>query len=314
MKKVTVSFDSSNGVDTVVGYFYAPDEGEPRAVVQLSHGMCEYVERYERFAAALTAQGFALCGNDHIGHGRSVKDVDGLGYLAKKQGWRHAVRDLYTFTGLIRARYPAQPLFLLGHSMGSFLARAYLNEGGGELTGAILSGTAGKNPLSGPGKAVVALLTLFHGGHYRSAFVKKLSFGGYNDRCEEHRTDTDWLTRDTEIVDRYNADPLCNFTFTLAGYRDLMGVLSYVNSRKGTAHLRADLPVLFVAGAMDPVGNYGKGVAESAERFRAAGVRDVAVRLYENDRHELLNERDYEQVTADLVDWMEGVISPTGTK
>ena len=160
---------------------------------------------------------------------------------------------------------------------------------------------------------MTALIGLFRGQKHRTPFIRGLSFGGYCDRCPEKRTDCDWLTKDTAIVDKYCADPFCNYVFTASAYMDLMKILDYVNTDKGTANLNKKLPYLFIAGQEDPVGSYGKGVAESAELFIKAGCENVGVKLYPDDRHELLNELDRETVAADIIAFADGVVAACGT-
>lgn len=310
MQKSDLSYPSKNGVDTIRAYLCLPDEPiKPIAILQLSHGMCEYFERYEWFCEFLCNNGVIVCGNDHLGHGNSAKTPDDLGYFAKKDGWKFLAEDVFTLTELVKKQYPDLPVFLLGHSMGSFIARAYLNAHGGELAGAIICGTAGKNPMSGIGKMVTKLISAFKGDRYRSAFAKNLADKGRLDRCSEKRTQNDWLTKDTAIVDKYCTDPLCNYTFTVSAYYDLIKILDFINSPKGVANVPKDLPIFLISGTDDPVGEYGKGPAQTLSLLESAGCTRVSIKLYDGDRHELLNELDRTRVARDILDFIQGRIS-----
>jgi len=310
MQKTELSYPSVNGVDTIRAYVCLPDEAvKPAAILQLSHGMCEYFERYEWFCDFLCSNGVIVCGNDHLGHGNSAKMSADLGYFAKQNGWKYLPEDVFTLTETVKKQYSNLPVFLLGHSMGSFIARAYLNVHGGELAGAIICGTAGKNPLSGIGKLITKTIALFKGDRYRSRFVKGLSFSGYNDRCTEKRTENDWLTKDSIIVDKYCTDPFCSYTFTVSAYYDLMKILDFVNTPNGVANVLKDLPIFLISGAEDPVGAYGKGPAEALALFENAGCTRVSIKLFDGDRHELLNELDRERVARDILDFIQGRIS-----
>jgi len=310
MQKSNLSYPSKNGVDTIRAYLCLPDsDSEPIAILQLSHGMCEYFERYNWFCEFLCDNGVVVCGNDHLGHGNSAKTPADLGFFAEKDGWKFLPEDVFTLTELVKKQYPDLPVFLLGHSMGSFIARAYLNAHGDELAGAIICGTSGKNPLSAIGKLITKLIAAFKGKRYRSEFVKGLSFSGYNDRCPEKRTVNDWLTKDTTIVDKYCIDPFCAYTFTVSAYYDLMKILDSVNIPKGVESVPQDLPIFLISGAEDPVGAYGKGPAEALSLFESAGCTRVSVKLYDGDRHELLNELDRKAVARDILDFIQGRIS-----
>ena len=310
MQKTDLSYPSKNGNDTIRAYLCLPDEPiKPVAILQLSHGMCEYFERYKWFCEFLCKEGVIVCGNDHLGHGNSAKTPADFGYFAKKDGWKFLPEDVFTLTELVKKQYPDLPVFLLGHSMGSFIARAYLNTHGGELVGAIICGTAGKNPVSGVGKLITKTIAAFKGDRYRSEFVKGLSFSGYNDRCPEKRTVNDWLTKDTMIVDKYCIDPFCTYTFTVSAYYDLMKILDFVNTPNGVESVPKDLPIFLISGAEDPVGAYGKGPAEALSLFESVGCTRVSVKLYDGDRHELLNELGRERVARDILDFIQGRIS-----
>ena len=304
--ETVVEFPSSNGTDTVVGYFYADPAVAPKALVQISHGMIEYIRRYVPLARYLTAQGYVVCGNDHLGHGATSGDTGRDGYFAEEKGADFVLQDLHTMSDLARQRYPGLPLFLLGHSMGSFFARWYAEHWGKELAGLVLSGTAGPNPAAGVGLLVTDLMTLFCGSTAHSAFVEKLAFGSYCKRIPDAVTGKEWVTSDPEMLAAYVADPKCSFTFTVSAYHELMRVLRAVNRKGWAGTLPKDLPIYLFAGREDPVGNYGKGVQQVYERLRAAGVSDVQLKLFDGCRHEVLNEvpAARAEAFADLLGWL----------
>lgn len=302
MRSTTGRFTSANGISRVAYRIDTPKDGPVKGVLQLSHGMCEYVGRYEALFAALCDAGWVAAGHDHIGHGASAGSPEELGYFAEHDGWQCLVEDVHTLSNLVRRQYPDVPLVLLGHSMGSFIARETLRRYGNEYDGAIICGTAGPNPAAALGVALAELDIAIRGGHHRSAVLQNLAFGSYNRRFES-RTPYDWLTRDTSIVDRYAADPLCTFIFTSSGFRDLFTLLRRVSRRDWARCLPKELPMLLIAGDMDPVGDYGRGVKKVYARIRAAGCKDVSLKLYPGGRHEILNEINRDAVFQDVLDF-----------
>lgn len=281
-------------------------EGEIQAVLQISHGMVEFIERYEEFASYLAARGVLVTGNDHLGHGDSVRSRAEYGYFAKEKGNMVLLQDIHHLRRLTQKRYPQAPYFLLGHSMGSFLARQYLCLRGEGLAGAVIMGTGAKpRTLVKAGMAVCRGIASVRGWRHRSRLVDAMAFGGYNRRLKHPRTDRDWLTREESLVDAYIADERCQFLFTLNGYYNLFYSLYCLSLPEYVARMPKDLPVLFVAGEEDPVGDYGAGVKQVAEEFRQIGVKQVECHLYPGDRHEILNELDRKTVYEDLYRWME---------
>lgn len=283
-------------------------EGRPRAVLQMTHGMVEYIGRYEELARFLAGQGIAAVGHDHLGHGGTAATKEDYGYFGRPDGNRLLLDDIFAVTRWAKA-LPALaglPWFLLGHSMGSFYARQYLCEHGGELSGAILMGT-GWQPRAAAlaGRALCHLLAAFKGWHYRSKLVDGMAFGSYNRSFAPARTSKDWLNRDGREVDRYLADERCSFRFTLNGYDSLFTGLARLCDKRLLAQVPKDLPLLFLSGADDPVGSRGKGVERAAQSLRDAGVRHIAVKLYPAARHELLLELNRQEVFADIQAFME---------
>ena len=280
-------------------------QGQPRAVVQIVHGVAEYVGRYDHVARFLTEQGFLVCGEDHLGHGKTVDDGK-YGYFGPRGGWDLVVRDIRRLRELQGEKYPGVPYVMLGHSMGSFLTRTYLIRWPGTVDGAVLSGTGQEPaPLVALGKALAGGLCLLRGGDSVSPLVNAMSLGAYNKKFAPNRTGADWISRDEAVVDAYLKDPLCTFMPTVAMFRDMMGGLQYIADRSNLARMDKETPVYFLSGDRDPVGAMGKGVEKVVRMFRKAGCRDVSVKLYPEGRHEMFNELNRDEVMADLLAWLE---------
>ena len=285
--------------------FYCEPDGPVRAVVQLSHGMVEFIDRYKPLAESLAAQGIAVTGNDHLGHGGSIRTKADYGYFAQPDGNRAVLDDLHRMTRLAKQRWPGVPYFLLGHSMGSFYARQYLCEWGSELEGAIILGT-GFQPraLVRLAKGICRVQAALFGWQHRSKLVERLSFAGYNNGLEG-RTTHDWLNRDAAEVDKYLADERCTFTFTVNAYYSMFSGILRLHDPAFVAQMPKDLPLLFLAGDADPVGERGKGVERAVQSLRDAGVQNMEVKFYPGARHELLVETNRREVFADIAGWIE---------
>ena len=292
---------SSDGVHQVHAVLWVPGE-EPKAVVQLVHGICEYALRYDPFARFLAENGFAVVGHDHLGHGLTAKGTEEYGYFT---GWWDLVHDVRSVQLKVKESYPELPWFMLGHSMGSFVARTFLIDYPGEVDGCILSGTGQESALT---VAAGKLLTGLGDPHKVNKLFYDLSIGAYNRKFAPARTGADWICRDEKVVDAYLADPLCNFP-TKAGMNHAMrSGLQYVARKKNLTKMDKDTPVYFFAGDADPVGAMGKGVQKVAGWFREAGMKDVTVKLYPGGRHEMLNETNREEVFRDTLAWLESHI------
>ncbi|KGN30784.1 alpha/beta hydrolase [Knoellia sinensis KCTC 19936] len=277
----------------------------PRAIVQIAHGMAEHAARYERFAKELVSAGYAVYAQDHRGHGRTASPDD-HGYFADHDGFATAVADLSTVTEFAQAEHPGVPVVLFGHSMGSFLSRAYVTLHGSRLAGLILSGTAGDpGPLAAVGKRVAALQGRIRGRKHRSGLMDKLTFGQFNTKFKPNRTQFDWLSRDHAEVDKYIADPLCGNVFSAGFFADLLHGIQQINKPSAYAAVPTDLPVFVFSGELDPVGDNGKGPREVADRLRAAGVTDVTTTMHPEGRHEMLNETNRDEVVADVLEWLD---------
>lgn len=274
-------------------------------VVQISHGMVEYIKRYDEFARYLNQYGILVVGNDHLGHGETAKTDDDWGYFCSDNMSETVVEDLYKITCFAKKNYPDVPYFLFGHSMGSFMARRYIMTYGNELDGVIISGTGNQSgSVLKAGKIMVSLTKLFKGDRYRSRMLKNMFFSKFNARIPNVRTSNDWLTKDEAIVDKYNADKYCTYSFTVNGYRTLLEVLSFIQNENNIEKIPKNLPVFLIAGEEDPVGNYGKAVKNVYEIYEQAGIEDISIKLYKDDRHELINETDKEDIYEDIRGWM----------
>ncbi len=304
MKKEN-TFAGTDGKNTVVWTEWLPDEMPVIAVLQIVHGMSEYIERYDDFAKWLNRYGIAVAGNDHIGHGRS-SDPSDYGYMGEHDGWKTLVNDVEKLNGMLHEEFPDVPVSVMGHSMGSFVVRAWLADHGRNCDRFIIMGTAGSNPALGAGLAMTRMLRKRKGGHAVSKMINNMAFGSYNKRVKPAKTPFDWLSVNEENVKKYVDDPACGFPFTLAGFEDLFTMLSFVNSKDWYGKVPKDHPILLIAGLEDPVGGYGKGVAEVCDGLKDAGCSEVSMLLFEDMRHEILNEKQHEAVYKEIRDFLLG--------
>ncbi len=304
MGKKEFRIPSRDGVHKLHVVLWEP-EGDIRGVVQISHGMTEMIERYEDFALFLNKNGYVVIGNDHLGHGLTAGNASDLGYFCPEKMGATVVTDLHRTTRIAKKKYPHKPYILFGHSMGSFIARRYIMTYGMELDGAIICGTGTKSRLVlWSGKWTAAIIRLVCGDQFRSKLLEKGAFSSYQKKILNPRTENDWLTRDESVVDFYRNNPYCNFNFTVNGYRTLFDVLSFIQDKHHIRQIPDSLPLLFVAGEADPVGNYGKGVKKVYQSYQAAGLKDLSIKLYPEDRHEILNELDKDTVYQDILGWI----------
>lgn len=311
MQKQFIEAPSTDGIHTLRGLLYLP-QGAPLALIQISHGMTEHIARYEAFMEYLASLGYAVCGHDHIGHGKTAENSSELGFFAEHDGWSILPNDVYAFGKAVRAELdPALPYFLFGHSMGSFIARIFAARYGKELTGLILCGTGGPNPGAKLGILLTQHLAKKNGSHSYSAFAEKLAFGSYNKRTQQ-KSPVDWLSRDEAVLLRYASDPFCTFHFTVSALSDLFTLSDCANSRQTYAAIPASLPIYLICGDGDPVGNYAKGVRRVADEFTLSGHSRTDLTVYPGCRHELLNEIGKEKIMQDIAAWINEVL--TGTK
>lgn len=282
---------------------WEPEE-KPVAILQIVHGIAEFVERYDDFANYMTGLGYLVVAEDHMGHGKSIGGNGVQGYF--HGGWFAAVDDTYQLMRDTMNEFPGVPYVLFGHSMGSFMARTILAKyPDSGIAAAIICGTGWQ-----PTFALPVLLKVVEGICKKTGEqnpneqLQSMVFGSYNKKVENPRTGYDWLTRDEKIVDAYIADPLCGFTASCGLLRDMMTGIYYIQQKKNLNNMKKHLPVLFIAGEEDPVGAYGKGVKQAADGFKKAGMINVALKLYPGCRHEILNELNKEEVFEDVAKWL----------
>ncbi len=299
------TFLSSDGVTTLHAMEWGCES--PRAVLQLAHGVAEHISRYDHFARFLAAQGFVVVGHDHLGHGGSLPQDGTPVFFSEDDGWTKVVDDVFALSRLMRGKYPDLPYFLLGHSMGSFIARTLLIRYPDAVDGAIIMGTGwNAAPVVTAGRTIAALLGKFHGKRAVSNLITNLAFGSYNKAFAPNRTGFDWLSVDTNNVDRYIADPLCGQDTTIGLFYDMLGGFRFNQSAENLKKMRKNTPVLLISGADDPVGAMGKGVEQTRDAFLAAGMQQVSTVLYPQLRHEILNETAHRQtVYDDILHWLE---------
>ncbi len=284
---------------------YATETKQPRALLQISHGMCEYFLRYEAFAEYLSERGILVFGHDHLGHGRTAPSEEDLGFTVSGGGADCLVEDVHRLSLHMKERYPDCNILLFGHSMGSFIAREVIARYGTDYASAIICGTGGPDMPAGAGAALARMLMIFGGERSRSKLLKGIAFAGYNKRVEDQKTPMDWLTRDAAVVDRYLKDPYCTFVFTKRAFHDLFTLISWVSHKEWASRVPNTLPILVVSGEADPVGAWGRGVKQVSDRLTAAG-KHATLRLYPEMRHEIINEIGRERVWKELEQWVSG--------
>lgn len=279
-------------------------EGEPKAVLQLSHGMCEHITRYSDFAEFLCSRGFAVYGHDHLGHGDTTPED--LGFFADEDGDTVVLDDVFEVTKRIESDLPGKPVFLLGHSMGSFIARRYLTKYGDHLSGAIIMGTGQQSPfVLKMGMSMANRDIKKNGLRSINKMLNDTALGNNDKKFKGSDLKNRWLSRDTANVEKYNADDFCGYQFTSAGFRDLFAMIRKLEDKVDFDRIPKDLPILLTSGGSDPVGECGKAVERARKDLADAGLRPE-MKLYEGARHEILNETNRQEVYGDILGWLEG--------
>lgn len=290
-------FPSATGLCDIRYRMWVPED--PHAALQITHGMAEHIDRYDEFASFLAENGVLVYGNDIASHGKSIADGMPKGYFGEKDGLNSIVQDMRTMRELVKKDYPAIPFILFGHSMGSFLARVYAGRTGDDFEAFIFSGTGGANPMVAIGKLIAKREIKKTGGKEPSQFLYNMSFGSYNKAFKPNRTTCDWLSRDEAKVDAYVADENCGFPFTAYAMYDLFSGLTEISNEKWAKRV-PKRPILVFSGAMDPVGNNGKGVKQ-VHRWLVKTGHEAELKLYEGGRHEMLNEINRKEVYGDVL-------------
>lgn len=291
---------SSRGDEELNCYKWMPDD-VPKATLQIVHGMTEHILRYSDLASYLNSRGIAVVGHDHLGHGGTSEEK---GFIAEEDGDQHLVDDTALVAGMVREDFPGIPHIIMGHSMGSFVTRLYLAQHGGDVDGAIIMGTGNQ-----PGYQVTLALSIARmlcrvkGKHHRSQFLNNLVFGNYSKKFDSPDLPNRWLCSDPDVLKAYDEDPNCGFLFTDSAYRDLFTLIRRVEREEGFGSLPRNLPVFFMSGEEDPVGDFGKGVREAEHVLEKYGIRPD-LKLYPGMRHEILNEKGHEEVYKDIGNWV----------
>lgn len=302
-----VRFPSATGLGNIYAEVWAPEQ-EPWAVLQIAHGMAEHIGRYAQFAEYLMKKGVVVAMHDHAGHGKSIEEANHKGYFGLQNGKTALLQDMKYLRDYVAALYPEVPYVMMGHSMGSFLARAYAAFYTGDLAACIFSGTGGKNPLLPVGRAVAKFEFWRSGPRKPSKLLHTLSFGSFNKSVKNARTSSDWLSRDANVVSKYEEDPLCGFYFTAEAMSDLFGVMRGVNGTRWAKKVPS-IPILIFSGSRDPVGGFGKGVMQVYGWLQRTG-HTVTLVLYPEGRHEMLNELNYQEVYRDVLSFLEKYFKP----
>lgn len=304
VKKQEFTFESRDGKSKIHAVRWVP-EGKVVCILQVIHGMAEYIERYEALARYMGEKGVLVTGDDHLGHGKSVGGEGTYGFFCEQDPATVVVRDVHRLKKMTQEEYPGVPYVILGHSMGSFILRNYLFRYGTGIQGAIVCGT-GSQPaaLVKVSRLVAAVQGIFLGQKHKAVMIDKMAFGSYNKRIPNARTPFDWLCTQESVVDAYIQDELCGFTFTVNGFLTLFTLIDRLNQKENLKAMPHNLPVHFIAGDMDPVGNYGEGVKKAYEDFAGAGMERITIKLYPGGRHELLNEKNKYQVYDDIYPWI----------
>lgn len=302
-------FTSYDGKSRIFAKEWLPPE-EPCAILMVAHGLAEHIERYAEFAEYLAEYGILVVGSDHLGHGKTVVSEEDYGYFGdNSDAWNLLVENLHILRLTVQNAYPNLPVFLLGHSLGSFLARGYIQAHSEGLAGVLLSGTGDASPaVLHAGLALAALEEKKNGPRFRSKRLDSLCFGAYNKRFAPNRTAMDWLSRSEADVDAYIEDPACGFVSTVSAFRTVLNGMLTIQNKRNLAKILPGLPVFLFSGAKDPVGDNGHGVLKVAHALEDSGVRNVTVKLYTECRHELFHELNREQVYSDVLTWIENYL------
>lgn len=290
--------DNDDGSGSIFSQMWIGEN--PKALLQIAHGMAEHSERYDDFARFLASNGYVVFMNDHAGHGKSAETK---GYFYDSNGWEHVIGDMKSLMDEVSDQFPDLPRFLMGHSMGSFLARSYITRYSG-LSGCVLSGTMGNNGALKAGMALAALQKKILGGRSQGKLLSKISTMGYNSRYDDYISDNAWLSTVDDVVEKYDQDEDCGFAFTAAGYYDMFSGAKEISSPEWPDMVPIDLPIFLLAGEEDPVGNYGKGVKEVYKSLLYSGHSDLQLKIYPGKRHEVLNEFNKEEAYSDILRWL----------
>ncbi len=309
-RKEELTYKSRDRQTMIHAIRWIPD-GQPIAILQIIHGMQEFIDRYDEFANYMADNGIMVIGNDHLGHGGSISERVPFGYFCKNDPATVILRDAHRLKKMTQEDYPGIPVVLMGHSFGSFVAREYLTRYGTGIKAAIIQGT-GMTPagtLKG-GKGMAAFIGALFGEKHRSNFLNNTCFKTYLSKIPDAKTKFDWLSHNDESIQKYINDPRDNFIFTVNGFETMFEIISRVQDTGKMEDIPKKLPILLTAGKEDPVGNYGAGVEELYRIYKdQIGLVNVELKLYDGMRHELQQEIGREKVFADQLEWIKKVIA-----
>lgn len=304
MVKNDFYYPSTDGKTNIHAVLWLPEE-EPVAVLHIAHGITEHMLRYEALAEYLTGKGYAVVGNENIGHGLSVSEGAEKMYFGPNGSWNYLVKDMYTCKEKVQERLFGIPYCMLGFSLGSFLVRTYLIDYPEDVDAAILIGT-GKTAEAqiAIAKWVVNREAAKFGEAHTSPMIKKLTFETYNKKFAPNRTDFDWLCANEKAIDEYIADELCGSYYSAGAFREMLNGMSYTGKGSNAEKMDVDTPILILTGENDPVAENGKGIKRTCQLFKKAGVRKVQTKFYPGMRHDILHEEDCKQVFQDIYNWL----------
>ncbi|WP_457559168.1 alpha/beta hydrolase [Candidatus Harpocratesius sp.] len=304
MQSKTFTYTDYAGIEIFV-YKWIPEESiKPRAVVQILHGMAEHAARYQHVAEALTKHGFIVYADDHRGHGKSALGLEHAGELGP-DGWEGTLKSIRELTDYLKAEYPDLPVFLLGHSWGSYLAQDYIQQWGSELKGVVLSGTNGAQPMLNLLLIIGTIIAKFKGYNAKGKFIDKLAIKPLNKPFEPADSQNCWLSRDPEVVKKYDEDPWCGFMVPYSYFIELAKGLKKIWKPNNEEKIPKDLPIYLFSGGEDPTNMQAKGFKSLVDRYEKLGIRDLSYKIYDGARHETLNETNKEEVIQDLINWLE---------
>jgi alpha-beta hydrolase superfamily lysophospholipase len=305
MKRGEFTFKDAGGVEIFVYKWLPEEDTKVKGAVQIAHGMAEHAARYERFADSLTNAGYIVYANDHRGHGKTAGSLENVGYLGE-DGYNWMIKDMKQLNDIIREQNPGIRVFLFGHSMGSLLSQKYISLYGDTLKGVVLSGTSGKQGLILDLGIMIAKREMKKNGpKAKSPTLNNMTFGANNKAFEPGRTSFDWLNRDEAEVDKYIDDPYCGGVFSTEFFYDFARGFKEIHRRDIMKRIPRDLPVYFMSGDKDPVGKECKTVVKLIETYKNLGIKDVTYKFYKDGRHEMLNEKNRDEVTADIIKWLD---------
>lgn len=299
------SFKSSNNINTIRGKIMIPKEGKIKGIVQICHGMCEYIDNYDEFSKYLLEQGYIVCGHDHAGHGKSVNSEKELGYLVPDDGYKFLIEDTKKVTDKVKKKYKDLDIYLFGHSMGSLISRCYAAKYGDGLKKLVICGTVGPQVLINAAIKLSKIMEKKKGDFYRSKKLYEISLDFANIQFIPKHTQYDWISTDEEMVERFVADPKSNFVFTVSGFENVFHLVNLANSLRVIKTTPKDLPVLFISGSLDPVGENGIGVKRAVSLYKATKMKNIKCKIYKDCRHSLINEANKFEIYKDICDWIE---------